>query len=327
LCALVGAVGCAEAEANSDDWAGLDALDVASPETAADPAKPLAQVSSSCSGNKPGRRVGRSNQALIAGLGVRNFVYYAPPNLDPNTPAPMLIVPHGYTMSGEQMFGITNFHRLADQEGFVVAYPDGGVGVGPWNVGAGICGAGAFVNGNNNDQAFVDKMIEFAEADRCIDREHVFMAGFSMGGYFSNETGCRNPNVKAIAPHSGGTHNLNSCLPRKLPVLIMHYDPDLLIAYSCGVDARNKWAQRNGCSLAAPRVERLPNGRCEYYNDCQNGQVAMCTFNSPLLGGGELLAGHGWAGGAKPLLGGSFAISGPSSATEISWNFFKQYAW
>ena len=107
----------------------------------------------------------------------------------------------------------------------------------------------------------------------------------------------------------------------------MHYQSDILISYNCGTDARNKWVQRNGCSMAAPRVERLQNGRCEYYQGCQRGQVAMCSFDEPLLGGGELLTGHGWAGGAKALVGGAFAISGPSSATEIAWSFFKQYAW
>lgn len=60
---------------------------------------------------------------------------------------------------------------------------------------------------------------------------------------------------------------------------------------------------------------------------CVDGQVAMCTFHNGLLAGGELLAGHGWAGGAKPFSGGSLSIPGPSSATEISWRFFKEYAW
>jgi polyhydroxybutyrate depolymerase len=287
----------------------------------------LEQESGSCSG-RPGKLRGKSRHTIRAANGMRSFVYYVPKTLDPNTPAPVVIAPHGYTMSGEQMFGITGYAQLADREGFIAIFPDGGVGAGPWNVGLGICGNGTFVNGINNDQAFVDAMIDFAAQDRCVDRDHVFMNGFSMGGYFSNETGCVNPKIKGIAPHSGGTHDLGRCIDRPLPVLIQHFNPDTLISYNCGVEARNKWARRNGCELANPEVEQIKGGRCEYYKGCrEGGQVAMCTFNEPLLGGGEMLRGHGWAGGFKAGGGDLFSIPGPANASELSWNFFKKYAW
>lgn len=320
--ALAGLVACADTEVTepaSDPKVSTEEAPALQAEAA-----PTAPV---CSG-KSGRLRGKSRQTLRAGGLSRSFVYYAPENLDPNQPAPLLIVPHGYTMSGQQMYDITRYAELADREGFVAVFPDGAAGAGPWNVGSNICGNGAFVRGNNNDQAFVDAMIEFAAQDRCIDREHVFMAGFSMGGYFSHESACRNPKVKGVADHSGGTHNLSSCLKRPVPVLIMHYQPDNLIAYRCGVDARDKWVQRNGCSPTNPRVETEVNGRCEYYEGCvEGGQVAFCTFTEPSGGMGELLLGHGWAGGYNKATGGNFAIPGPTSATEISWDFFKRYAW
>ena len=284
-------------------------------------------TSATCSG-RPGRLRGKSRQNIRAGGLNRSFVYYAPPGLDPNQPAPLVIVPHGYTMSGQQMFDITQYAKLADRENFIAVFPDGGPGAGPWNVGRGVCGNGTWVTGGNNDQAFVDAMIDFADADRCVDRDHVFMNGFSMGGYLAHETGCQNPKVRAIAPHSAGTHNLNACPRKTLPVLMLHYNPDSLISYNCGQDARNKWVQRNGCTLAAPDVEQVKGGRCEYYKNCAPGaQVAFCTFNEPLLGGGELLSGHGWAGGSKSGSGDLFSIPGPTSATEVSWAFFKKYAW
>ncbi|MET0342955.1 MAG: hypothetical protein ABW252_18255 [Polyangiales bacterium] len=285
-----------------------------------------AQQFNGCSGNKPGRLRGKSRQSIRQGLGSRNFVYYAPRNLDPNVPAPLVFSPHGFTMSGEQMYDITGWVQLADKEGFIAIFPDGGPGVGPWNVGLGICGAGAFVNGGNNDQEFVNQMIEFAENDRCVDREHVFMSGFSMGGYFSHETGCTNPNIKAISPHSGGTHTLNRCVERNLPVLIQHFNPDLLISYDCAQDAKRKWIQRNGCSQLSPDIQRVQNGTCEFYKNCQRGQVGLCTYTQGLLGG-ALIGGHGWAGGNKIGLGGSFAVSGTQNAAEMAWNFFRQHAW
>jgi polyhydroxybutyrate depolymerase len=324
LCLMAGLVGllvCAEAAA---DVSPTEV--VAEPgEAAQEPTVLAQQVGASCSG-KPGRLRGRSNQVMLQGIGSRSFVYYAPRNLDPNKPAPLVFSPHGFTMSGDQMHDITGWVQLAEREGFVAIFPDGGTGVGPWNVGLGICGAGAFVNGTNNDQEFVNRMIEFAERDQCIDREHVFMSGFSMGGYFSHETGCTNPNIKAISPHSGGTHALNRCVERDLPVLIQHFNPDLLISYDCAQDAKRKWVQRNGCSLAGPEIQRVQGGTCEFFKGCQRGQVGICTYQQGLLGG-ALIGGHGWAGGKKVGLGGSFAVSGTQNAAEMAWNFFKQHAW
>ena len=75
----------------------------------------------------------------MVGTTSRHYVYYAPMNLGANTPAPLVVVPHGFTMTGEAMFNITGYDKIADRDGFVVAYPDGEGGL-PWNVGMGVCG-------------------------------------------------------------------------------------------------------------------------------------------------------------------------------------------
>jgi polyhydroxybutyrate depolymerase len=280
-----------------------------------------------CTG-KPGALRGRSDQMVMAGGAERTFVYYAPSTLDKNKPAPIVIVAHGYTMSGSQMFDITKYSALADKEGFVAIFPDGIGAPGPWNVGEGVCGLGASVTATTDDQSFVTAMIDFAEKDQCVDRAHVFMTGFSMGGYFSNETGCQRAEIRAVAPHSGGTHDLGACPQQRKPVIIFHFDSDALIEYGCGTDARDKWVARNGCMLAAPEVMAVQGGSCEYYKGCPaDGQVALCTFQEPDGGGGETIVGHAWAGGSQDGEGAGFAIPQTASATELGWAFFKKYAW
>ena len=69
-----------------------------------------------CSG-KPGMKRGKSSQTVSAGGVTRTFVYYAPQNLDPNKPAPVVIIPHGFTMSGDAMFTITGYDKIADRGG------------------------------------------------------------------------------------------------------------------------------------------------------------------------------------------------------------------
>jgi poly(3-hydroxybutyrate) depolymerase len=199
---------------------------------------------------------------------------------------------------------------------------------GPWNVGAGICGLGAFVAALGDDQDFIDAMLAWIERARPIDRTHIFMTGFSMGGYFSNETGCLRPEIRAIAPHSGGTHDLGACVTRRKPAIIHHYTDDSLIAYDCGVETRNRWVARNGCSMSAPDTVMVKGGRCEYYRGCPaDGQVAFCTYDLPFEGGGELVPGHAWSGGLQNVpSGGSFAIPATASATELTWEFWKKYA-
>jgi polyhydroxybutyrate depolymerase len=222
-------------------------------------------------------------------------------------------------MSGQAMFDITAYHELADREGFIVAYPDGGVGLGPWNVGEGVCGAGLLVPGTNDDQAFIDALIEFADVDRCLDREHVFVTGFSMGGYFSNETGCLRSDIAAIGPHSGGSHPLDGCSGGVKPVIVFHFQDDGLIDYACGVEAAERWAERNGCDLTTAEVRDVQGGSCEYYSGCPaQGQVALCSFQTP-----DGTSGHGWSGGKT----GSSSVPGTASATELGWEFFKEFAW
>ena len=286
------------------------------PETGAPGAK-------ACTG-KPGKKRGKSNESVMAG-GRRTFVYYSPEKLDANKPVPLVIVPHGYTQSGQAMFDITRYSDLAAKEGFVVAFPDGASGsVGPWDVGSGVCGAGAFVPGSGDDQKFIDEMIAFAEADQCIDKEHIFLTGWSMGGYLSNHSGCLRDDIRAIGPHSAGTHDLSGCKVGPKPVILFHFDPDGLINYDCGVKARNEWVKHNGCSMDSPEVKMVKGGKCEYYQGCKKeGQVAFCTFDLPPNHAGDFVAGHAWSGGTVH----SYSISETESATELGWAFFKKYAW
>lgn len=280
--------------------------------------------SATCS-DKAGARRGKSTQTVSVGGGKRTFVHYAPKGLDPNRPVPLLIVPHGYTQSGEEMFQITKYPAIADREGFVALFPDGApLSVGPWDVGSSVCGNGGFVPGSGDDQAFVDAMIAFASADQCIDREHIFMSGWSMGGYLSHHTGCLRDDIRAIGPHSGGTHDLRSCKGKPKPVIMFHFDPDGLIDYSCGTKARDGWLERNGCQRDQPDTKSVQGGKCEYYRGCSAGaQVAFCTFQIPANHRGDFLAGHAWSGG-NPR---AYSIAETESAAELGWQFFKSYAW
>jgi polyhydroxybutyrate depolymerase len=269
----------------------------------------------SCS-SKPGALRGKSNQTLTAGGLTRTFVHYAPSTLSANEPAPVVIAAHGWLQSGQAMFDLTRYHEVADREGFVLMYPDGQPAApGPWNVGAGACPSTLLVlpTATGDDQAFVDAMLDFAEADQCVDRRHVFVTGFSMGGYFTNETGCMRSNIAAIGPHSGGSHDLSACPVVHKPVILFHGAKDGLIPAACGMEARDRWVSHNGCRSEVETVSVM-GGHCEYSVGCpSDGQVALCLFDG---------MDHGWAGGQ-----GNYGFPNYESASELGWAFFKKYAW
>jgi hypothetical protein len=79
-----------------------------------------AGATAACTGKRGSLR-GASDQTVTAAGVARTFVHYAPSTLDPNEPVPIVIVAHGWIMTGQQMFDITHYDRIADAERFVAA--------------------------------------------------------------------------------------------------------------------------------------------------------------------------------------------------------------
>ncbi len=278
-----------------------------------------AVAAASCTGKTATRR-GLTQRSLTVAGANRTYLVYIPQTLDPNAPVPLLFVHHGFTMSGQAMHDITRFTDLADQYGFAVSFPDGESGpnalLPPWNVGSGVCGMGAFEQASGDAVDFLQAMKADIAADQCLDDAHVFVTGFSMGGYFSHEVGCAHPELaRAIAPHSGGTHDFGSCVAGHTPVIIFHGTGDTLIDPSCARQARDQWVAKNGCSTDVDS-KPVQGGHCEWSKGCPaDGQVVLCLFDN--------LA-HAWAGGAPNQ---SFSDPNYASASELAWSFFRQYAW
>jgi len=231
------------------------------------------------------------------------YIVHFPAGLDPNTPVPLVYVAHGFTMSGALMQSLTGFDAVADANKFVVVYPDGDGGATPWNVGAGACLPGAIVDAPAADSfGYLMAIRAEVEANQCINAKQIFITGFSMGGYFSNNVACQlgNTLVRASGPHSGGTYE-GSCPGAPVPMFIMHGDADTFIDYTaCGKGARDYWLARNKCGTEF-ETKPVMGGSCDWYKGCDpNGQTVFCSFNG---------VAHAWAGGA----------------TDAVWSFFKGY--
>jgi poly(3-hydroxybutyrate) depolymerase len=179
----------------------------------------------------------------------------------------------------------------------------------------------------------MDAMRDDVENDQCLDANHEFATGFSMGGYFTHHIGCYRTDIHGLAPHSGGTlADLSVCTTEHVPIVIFHGTSDSVIDDACD-DPHAKmdpgfpasatlWAQKNGCQTTyttTPNTGTTGDGQCYLYDGCpKDGQVELCTFTG---------MDHCWAGGSTSGQGASNACPTYASATQIQWAFFKQYAW
>jgi polyhydroxybutyrate depolymerase len=284
--------------------------------------------SGSC-GTRSDRRGSTSRSVMVAGVN-RTYEVYLPSGVDPGTPIPLVYVFHGYTMSGSSMISLTGYNAIADSDHVAVVYPDGEGGpnslLSPWNVGSDVCPAVGGLSpalAYGDDMDFIDAMRADIATDQCIDADHVFATGFSMGGYMAHHVGCERTDFRAVAPHSGGTHALDACPSTIKPIIIFHGTSDETVPDACddptapqisGFPASaTQWAAHNGCATTYT-TQAVENGTCMIYDNCPiGGQVEVCTFASML---------HCWAGGT-----GTYGCPSYASATQLEWAFFKQYAW
>jgi polyhydroxybutyrate depolymerase len=300
-----------------------------------------APASGQC-GARSGMR-GKTDRTVDVGGSKRTVIAYLPQDADPSVPLPFVYVFHGANQSGRILYDMTEYAKLADREKIAVVFPDGqGVSsatgassLSPWNVSDGglLCGLGTLVsNPNAVDFAFMDAIQADVSKDQCLDDQHVYATGFSMGGYFSHHVACMRPGIRAAAPHSGGTlSDLGTCTNSHMPIIIFHGNADPLIDDACddplvgaepGFTASpTLWAMKNGCKTTyqtVPTDGPSGKGQCLIYDGCPaDGQVEACIFSD---------LGHAWAGApvCESCIGEG---AGWASATQLEWEFFEKYAW
>lgn len=295
-------------------------------------------------GTRTGMR-GKTSRTVMVGNQKRTFIAYLPETASPSQDLPFVYVFHGANQTGQNLYDMTTYAKLADTEGIAVVFPDGqGVSsspqvtsLTPWNVTDGglLCGLGTLVsNPNPVDFTFMDAIKTDVMQDQCLDAKHTFSTGFSMGGYFTHHVACDRPGIRAAAPHSGGTlADLSACKNSgHMPIIIFHGTADPLIAANCDdpklspdpgfVASATLWAKKNGCKTTYTTVPANGSGgamgSCYVYDGCPpDGQVEMCSFQDML---------HSWAG--APVCPACIG-EGPNyaSATKLQWEFFKKYAW
>ncbi len=178
----------------------------------------------------PGSTTTVSTSKTYAGK-VRTFVLHVPDGL--LAPAPLVVALHAHSQESKTIRAYSRLEALADEQGFVVAFPEGAAG--SWN--AGLC----CFPGNRDDVddvAFLDEVIDLSRRKALIDPNRIAVTGGSNGAMMALRYACERPGIVAsVAVVSGPL--VAPCTPqRPVPVLVLHGAKDTVIPLQGGSNAK-----------------------------------------------------------------------------------------
>ncbi len=248
----------------------------------------------------------------------REFIVHMPQGYDPGVAYPVVVNFHGRALNAQNQDMLSSMGALADEKGFIAVHPEGTGFLKTWN--AELC-CGEAADNNIDDVGFVDAMLDRLEAELCVDRQRIYAAGISNGGYMSYRLACElSGRVAAIAPVAGVNLTL-ACEPsRAVPVFHFHGLADTVVPFDgrLGVsvdDSIQGWLQRNACDATPTVFFEQDDVRCEEWSGCtDSASVRLCVVD----GGG-----HTWPGGMPiPFLG---ETTQTISASRMMWDFFVEH--
>ncbi len=215
---------------------------------------------------------------------------------------PLVLFIHGANGSGAEFENDTKGDATADQDKFIAAYPsassDGSTGT--WND----------MYGTTNFPFFL-AIIDTLDARYHIDRNRVYMTGFSQGGIISFVAGCNYSDVfAAVAPVSG--HSNTTCtLTRPVP-MFMTFGTNDITAPPTFIADLDIWTNLDSCpstpTITRPYPATNPNSGVTRisYGPCAQGSYVVADSIQ-----GE---GHQWP-----------AANRLNQSNEV-WAFFKQFS-
>ncbi len=167
----------------------------------------------------------------------RNYIVYAPKNLGAGRP--LLISCHGMNQDAGYQKDMLKIEAIADTAKFVTVFPNG-INRG-WDI------------GGDRDLKFMEALIDEMVSKYDIDRNRVYISGFSMGGMFTYHAMNRMADkFAAFAPISGypmGGGSYTSSRP--VPIIHIHGTTDDVVNFGGVSGVINGWVKRNGCPTKA----------------------------------------------------------------------------
>lgn len=251
-----------------------------------------------------------AQESIKVGNTTRNMITYAPEGLPYNPP--LVISLHGMNQDANYQKGQANWEAVADTAKFVVVYPNGINKA--WDI------------SGDTDIKFLETVIDTMYNRYHINRNRVYLSGFSMGGMMTYHAMARmSDKIAAFGPVSGiPVDYRNPSGRRAVPIIHTHGTADNVVYYNG--DANHpaggygsipeyvkKWAAFDGCDMNPEVIKPYPAGK--------PGSSATYTRYSGGKDGVEVVL--------ISIEGkGHWHSNDPASVmtTEEIWNFCKRYS-
>ena len=234
----------------------------------------------------------------IAGV-TRNSIIHVPGSGLSNPP--LVIILHGLGGKGADMQNSTQMDKIADREKFIVAYPSA------------INGTWDYAAAKPNDYTFFLAIIDTLEARYHIDRNRVYLTGFSQGGGETVYAGFKYPDVfAAIAPVS--SIGSGSTPPKRPIPIFLTFGTSDIYPVTTFMSAVNSWLKIDSCTSTVIRTRPYPSSNTQStvtrleYSSCAQGTEIMVDS----IAGGT----HEWPMNATTKVNNS----------EEVWAFFKKFS-
>jgi polyhydroxybutyrate depolymerase len=257
----------------------------------------------------------------------RSYLLYRPASLERAQAVPLVIVLHGGFGSGAQAEKAYNWDAKADEQGFVVVYPDGKDRT--WNAGGGCCGPA--YKQHLDDTGFLTALIHAVQQSERIDMRRVYITGISNGAAMSYRYAC-DGQIPVAAVGSVAGNLMGACDQLKPTSLVeIHGLQDHNIPFAGGPGSKgythlswnpvqqgvDKFIQADQCG--APTVQQAGVVNTISANCKHDKQVVLITIAD---------AGHQWPGAVEKnkMLMRMLNLDSPSQAmdaTSVLWDFFK----
>lgn len=270
----------------------------------------------------------------MMGAQKRTYIVHVPKSCDQRLPAPVVLALHGAAMNGAMMVWFSGLNKKADEEGFIVVYPNG-TGTGPfltWNAGGFKENTSA---GKADDVRFISRLLDDLATVITIDEKRIYACGMSNGAMMCYRLAAElSDRIAAIAPVAGTIALKESKPHRPVPVLHFHGTHDIFVPFKMAKDTTRffmtfksledslqTWIKLNGCGNI-PKTEILSGAGDEM-------KVTRTTYGGGTNGAEVVLiviekGGHTWPGQQPPL-----RFIGKSvkniSANDLIWDFFQKH--
>lgn len=133
---------------------------------------------------------GKNEYNLIIDGNERNFIVHVPSNFSEDSQVPLLFMLHGSTGTGTKFYNISKWAEKSENEGFITVFPtaleylllDGKTST-KWSS-SGLINEIPPETEVTDDIPFIEELIDLMHETFSVDKERVYISGFSNGGGF-----------------------------------------------------------------------------------------------------------------------------------------------